>query len=94
MSYWKHYGWRYALLIGVMAWGYSDSGFSGMLWALLGFGVLMFVLYTILDAGTRVTRAFDPEADRFESRRRSDTQPTVDDYMGMIESYKHRRETD
>ena len=51
MSYWKHYGWRWALLIGVMGWGYSDSGFSGMLWALLGFGVLMFVLYTALDAG-------------------------------------------
>ena len=75
MSYWKHYGWRWALLIGVLVWGYSDSGFSGMLWALLGFGVLMFVLYTAL--GTR-----------------SDAQPTVDDYMGMIESYKHRRETD
>ena len=75
MSYWKHYGWRWALLIGVLVWGYSDSGFSGMLWALLGFGVLMFVLYTALGD-------------------RSDAQPTVDDYMGMIESYKHRRETD
>ena len=80
MSYWKYYGWRWVLLVGVLAWGYSDSGFSGMLWALLGFGVLMFVLYTALDAG--------------EGGRRSDGQPTVDDYMGMIESYKHRRETD
>ena len=77
MSYWKYYGWRWVLLVGVLAWGYSDSGFSGMLWALLGFGLLMFVLYTALDAGTR-----------------SDGQPTVDDYMGMIESYKHRRDTD
>ena len=92
MSYWKYYGWRWALLVGVLVWGYSDSGFSGMLWALLGFGVLMFVLYTALDAGTRVTRAFGREAD--PRRARSDAQPTVDDYMGMIESYKHRRETD
>ena len=94
MSYWKYYGWRYALLIGVMVWGYSDSGFSGMLWALLGFGVLMFVLYTILDAGTRVTRAFNPETNRVEKIPHSDAQPTIDDYMGMIETYKHRRETD
>ena len=65
-----------------------------MLWALVGFGVLMFVLYTILDAGTRVTRAFNPETNRVEHIRHSDAEPTIDDYMGMIETYKHRRETD
>ena len=54
----------------------------------------MFVLYTILDAGTRVTRVFNPETNRVEHIRHSDATPTIDDYMGMIETYKHRRETD
>ncbi len=91
MSYWKHYGWRYVLLLAVMVWGYSDSGISGMLWALLGFGILMFVLYTALDAWQRVTRPFRPETVRFEEIPHPETQLTADDYLAMIEAHKHRR---
>jgi len=105
MSYWKYYGWRWLLLLFFLIWGYSTSGPIGTLWALLLFGVVLFIGYTVLDAWHAIQRAFNKptQVTNFNLTVERDvikgtpahpdpTRPSAEDYLPLIESFKHRKE--
>jgi hypothetical protein len=108
MSYWKKYGWRWVMLAGVIAFGLNSSGSAGMVWALIAFGLFLFVAYAVKDAAGALRRFFKPgpqtintvnnftvtvETDAIKGTpHRDPTRPTVEDHLAMLEGFAYRKE--